>query len=187
MGAVGVVVDGAVDVDGDLERFLVEEVRCGAVGAEAGLGAVGEPQVPGLESVEEIPLEVGPRRRPQPLEMLGPAHRGGARRHRGTGETCEDVERGVAVEEPVVPLVAVAHEAVVTGRLAALAGTRCTVLVGAGVGVEVAELQRRPGDAGERGRVVDESAEHAGPAIGGLVEQDAEAVLWGGQGLGGEV
>ena len=76
----------------------------------------------------------------------------------------------VPVDHAVVALVAVAQQAVVAGRLAAfLAGAGlAAAAVLAGVRVEVADLQRGAGRPGQRVGVVDQAAEHAGAALGGL-------------------
>src|SRR5690606_32431636 len=117
-----------------------------------------------VEEGEPPPLEAGAR---QPLERLAvrSARRNGGRgRHPGLRELQEDVADGEPVEERVVALVPVAHEAVVAGRLAPLrrAGRLADVL--AGVGVEVAEAEGLLRHEGEVFRSVEQPAEYAGPA-----------------------
>ena len=81
----------------------------------------------------------------------------------------------------MVALVAVGEGAVVAGGLARLLGIRRTAEVRAGLGIEVAELERLAGDRRLRARVARESAQDARATLGGLVEQDHVAPGVGGQ------
>jgi hypothetical protein len=99
----------------------------------------------------------------------------------------EDVDDVVAVDEAVVGLVEVGEQTVVTSRDALLAGAGGLAEVGEGVGVEVTEFEGPPGDAREGGRLVDQAAENAGAALGGLVEEDATPVRARRQRLRGEL
>jgi hypothetical protein len=88
----------------------------------------------------------------------------------------------VALQRTVVALVAVAHEAVVTGGLAVFLHPRGAVAVLARVGIEVAEGEGLSDDGGKGTRLFDETAQHAGAAFGGFIEQQGSAVVNGRQG-----
>ncbi len=93
----------------------------------------------------------------------------------------------MAVQQPVVGLVAVAHQAVVTGRLAVFIGAGRSAAVLARVRVEVAQGQRLTRHLGQRSGIVHELAQHTRAALGGLIKQDLPPVLPVGQRLGREL
>ena len=95
----------------------------------------------------------------------------------GAGEHAQDRLDQLAIEQLVVGLVAVAHEAVVARGLAVLAGASAAAEILAGLRIEVADRQRLAGDCRQRRRILDEPAQHAGAAFGRLVDQDQSAII----------
>ena len=78
----------------------------------------------------------------------------------------------LAIEQFVVPLVCVAHQAIVTGGFAVLRRPVGSPEILAGLGVEMADPQCFAGDVGECVRLVEQATENSRSALGGFVEQD---------------
>src|SRR5690606_32033567 len=100
------------------------------------------------------------------------------------GEPDEDLARGAvaAVDDRVVGLVVVREQAAVAAgdarvlvRVLEVLGIRH--IVRRVRHVEVHDLERGARDAGKRVRLVDQTREHAGAALGGLVEQEPAALV----------
>ena len=111
----------------------------------------------------------------------------GADATRARGEPLQDAAGSPGGREAVVGLVGVAHQAVVAGRLAVLAAPAGPAADPPRVGVEVADPQGLPGHPGERVRVVEQPPQHAGAALGRLVEQELPASSRVGKRLGGQL
>jgi hypothetical protein len=188
---VGGVVVRAVDVDGDLGAGVggVEEINAGVRGGDEDLRAVGESMTPVVEVVEEAALEVGVAGGEQGRAVISGV---GGRRAGGVldlslrpGE--QELREELAIDAAVIGLVEVREEAVVAGGLALLSLGGGAPEVFAGVWVEVAEREGLTRDPGHGAFVLEQAAEHARAALGGLVEEEAAAIVAGGQRLGGEL
>ena len=108
-----------VDEDGD-EPVGVGEVGPGAGARNTELGVGGEAEPTALNVSQPPFLELGVACCEEPFELLGPGERHGGDLDGRAGEGLEDFLDRVAVEAEVVGLVAIAHQAVVTGGLAVL-------------------------------------------------------------------
>ena len=168
------VVVGAVDVD-HCAGLVVGEVGPSAGLLEEDLAGTGQPVSALFEVFDELLLQAGVET--EPLAVLG-NHPATEQRGHHSGAGHEG-----AVEQAVVGLVVVRQQALVAGRLA---GVGVVGVVGAGGRIEVAAAQGRGGDAMPQVglAVVHQSAQHPGPALGRLVEQQHPAVAGARQRLG---
>ena len=136
-----------------------------------------------VEEAEPGPLQLGAGQAQQPFQVLGP---GRGRRDRAATwaarQLAQDRADRLAIEQAVVGLVGVAHQAVVAGRLAVLAGAgaarRSAPVSGSKWQIRRASRATRAQSLG----IVDQPAEHAGAAFGRLVDQDQPALVAVGKG-----
>ena len=93
----------------------------------------------------------------QSLELLVPGAASGGHGDGRPGETEKEVRHELPVEERMVGLVGVAHQTVVTGRLALLLRSRSLLAIYPGVGIEVGDLQGAAGHPRECVQILDET------------------------------
>src|SRR5690349_3074716 len=96
----------------------------------------------------------------------------GRRDHASTGHLNEQLQNRFAVQQLVVALIAVVHEAVVAGSFTIFPRSRSPLSVLKGHRVEMADLQCLARDVLEYLRVIQESAQHARSALCGFVEKN---------------
>src|SRR5208337_4475038 len=103
--------------DRDL-MFVVEEVRPGGDSRDELLGVARQVETAPGEVIEPLAFEVAPRLLLQGFEMLREGGCGGGSQDRAAGESEECFLDRVAVEQLMLALVCVRHQAIVTGNLA---------------------------------------------------------------------
>jgi hypothetical protein len=182
----GLIVVRAVDEDRD-GVVAVQEVGADAQIVEERLGVVGQALTARQHQREPAALEIGLALPREGVVVV--LARAGARGdlRLAAGPRAQQRRDRVPIEVRVVALVVVRAQAVVAGGLAALAGAWRVAEVGAGVGIEVADRQGAPGDPGERVGLFDQAAQHAGAALGGLVEQELAPIARGRERLRAEL
>ena len=87
--------------------------------------------------------------------MFGSAGYNRGCRHGTASQLKKKITDAMAIRNRVIRLVAVVHQAMVTGGLAVFAHIGASVQIVAGVRIEVAQLQRLARDFRERGRRVE--------------------------------
>src|SRR5207244_10122448 len=91
------------------------------------------------------------------------------------------------VEQAVVPLVRVGHEAIVAGRFTVLLRPGGTAYVGPSLWIKVAEAQGLPCDLRERLRFLEQSLQHACPSLSRFIQEDAVPLALVGQRFSGKL
>jgi hypothetical protein len=180
---VGFVVDRTIDEHCDL-RDLVDEIGAGLRRGDQLLRFVRQSAALGDQQVDEPALEIRVGTAFEKGRVIITAGVRFGRCH-CAGKVEQQIPDGGAIKDTVIALVAVAEQAVVAGDLAVLAGVFSALEIRA-VGSEVAQLQGGGADPRDRVGVVDQSAQHAGPAFSGLEEQQDVASVGGRKRFSGE-
>src|SRR6266536_2195272 len=87
----------------------------------------------------------------------------------------------------MVWLVAIAHDAVVTGGLTLLLRSRCAATISPSIRIEMAQFEGRTRNLVERARVVNEAPKYACSSLRGLIEQNGLAFVDVGKWLSSEL
>ena len=128
---------------------IIEEVGPGAGALDQDASVAGKPVVLVHQVLEPLALEAGGSKALHLGKLLVPRERPWRGVDTSVGERQQVVPDGRPVEQGMVRLVRVAHEAVVASGLALFLRLGGVSLVLSGVGVVVADLQGLPGDSAE--------------------------------------
>ena len=153
--------------------LVIHEVRPGHASLEEDLSPGRKAEVLGIEVAKPVLFELGITEIDQALEVILPAL--GTGRHLKSAQTHgeEVVLDQVAVQELVVPLVPVGHQAVIAGRFAGFHGPLGEFQVLASDGVEVQEVQGHFGHLDQGGlAILHQSPEYSSSTFGALVDED---------------